>query len=341
MRSILTAALLAVAFPSLAAESAPANPQQTDADFPFVGEYLGSISSRENGVWKSTPIGLQVVALGEGRFEAVEYLGGLPGLGWNGHDKAVLPGRRDGRLVEIDAVPAGITLDGIVGRVGGGGSSAAVGTLRRINRASPTLGLHPPKEATVLFDGRNCDLFSNATLSEDRLLCVGAETKDAYSDFTLHVEYRAPYMPVAKSQSRANSGVYLQRRYEVQILDSFGQPAEFNSAASVYRTKPADLNMCFPPLTWQTYDIRFQAAKFSDGEKIADARLTVWHNGVKVHDDYELPDKTGAGRPEGPDPLPILLQDHGSPVHFRNVWLVDHIRHPDVDATPKIVQPPS
>ncbi|HEX6987627.1 MAG TPA: DUF1080 domain-containing protein, partial [Planctomycetaceae bacterium] len=69
------------------------------------------------------------------------------------------------------------------------------------------------------------------------------------------------------------------------------------------------------------------------------ARLTVWHNGVKIHDDYELPSKTGAGRPEGPDPLPILFQDHGNPVRFRNVWLVDHTQHPDVDATPKIGPP--
>ena len=339
MRSIaVVLVLLFIAVPASAADSGDAvsDNSKTDADFPFVGEYIGSVTSRNNGEWKSTRIGLQVVAVGNGQFEAVEFLGGLPGLGWNGRDKAVLPGRRDGDVVRIDAVPVGISLDGIVGRIGTSRSSAAFGTVRRINRASPTLGLRPPAEATVLFDGKNNDCFSNAKLTEDNLLCAGAETADAFSDFTLHVEFRLPYMPVAKKQGRANSGVYLQRRYEVQILDSFGKPAEYNTAASIYRTKPADLNMSFPPLVWQTYDIRFRPAKYSDGIKTANARLTVWHNGVKVHNDVELTGKTGNGKPEGPNPLPTLLQNHGNPVHFRNVWLVDHVRHPDVDATPKI-----
>jgi hypothetical protein len=113
----------------------------------------------------------------------------------------------------------------------------------------------------------------------------------------------------------------------------------FNSAASLYRTKPADMNMSFPPLTWQTYDIRFRPAKFEAGQKVAAARVTVWHNGVKVQDDYEIPNKTGAGKPEGPDPLPILFQDHGNPVRFRNVWILDNAAHPKVDATPKIGPP--
>src|SRR5690606_36937770 len=122
----------------------------------------------------------------------------------------------------------------------------------------------------------------------------------------------------------------------VQILDSFGLPPAFNGAASVYRTRPADVNMSFPPRVWQTFDIRFQPATFSDGVKTSNAQLTVLHNGVKVHDAYELPNKTGAGREEGPNPLPILFQDHGNPVRFRNLWLVDHTRYPNVDAMPKI-----
>jgi hypothetical protein len=113
-----------------------------------------------------------------------------------------------------------------------------------------------------------------------------------------------------------------QRRYEVQILDSFGLRPQFNDGASMYRTKAPDLNMVFPPLQWQTYDIYFTAARFDDeGNRIAQARITVLYNGIKVHDNYQLPNKTGAGQPEGPNPLPILLQDHGNPVVFRNVWI--------------------
>jgi hypothetical protein len=341
MRALAVVALMSVVSSATAADTADAEVDRaTEAvDLPFVGEYRGTVDTLAGGVWRSTPIGLQVVARGDGTFEAVEYLGGLPGDGWNGRDRAVLPGRRDGDVVRIDAVPVGITLDGYVGTVGTNGSSPARGTLRRINRASPTLGLRPPREAVVLFDGRDTGCLVKPKLTDDGLLCPGTETKDTFQDFTLHVEFQLPFMPVARDQGRANSGVYLQRRYEVQILDSFGLTPAFNSAASIYRTKPADVNMCLPPLAWQTYDIRFRPATFADGVKTDNARLTVWHNGVKVHDAYELPNKTGAGRAEGPDPLPILFQDHGNPVRFRNIWLVDHTQHPNVDATPKIGPP--
>jgi hypothetical protein len=81
--------------------------------------------------------------------------------------------------------------------------------------------------------------------------------------------------------------------------------------------------MCLPPLTWQTYDIYFTAPRFdAEGKKTADARLTVWHNGVLIHNNVEVPNKTGGGAAEGPDPRPIKLQDHGNPVNFRNIWIV-------------------
>jgi hypothetical protein len=342
MRSMLAVALILVTSNAFAADaSAPAtDPSQAGPDFGFVGEYMGAVTVLDGNVWRTVPIGLQVVALGDGRFTATEYLNGLPGAGWNRRDRAVLPGHREGNVVHIDAVPADIILDGVVGRVGTPGVTPAVGVLHRINRASPTLGMRPPRGATVLFAGQNAQQLKNATISNDGLLTQGAETVESYSDFTMHVEYRVPFMPVSKDQGRGNSGVYLQRRYEVQILDSFGQEPAFNTAASIYRTKPADVNMAFPPLAWQTYDIRFRPAQFADGVKVANARVTVWHNGGKVHDNYEIPNKTGAGKPEGPDPLPILLQDHKDPVRFRNVWIVDHTKHPDVDATPKIAPLP-
>ena len=317
---------------------AATSPAEADADFPFVGEYLGTVHALEGGRWTATPIGLQVTGLGGGQFEAVEYYGGLPGAGWNGRLKAVLPGHRDGGTVQIDALPVGIQLNGYTGHVGTARQAPAYGTLRRINRASPTLGLRPPAQATVLFDGRGTGQFEKATLSPEGLLTQGALTKDAWSDFTLHLEFRLPYMPAARDQGRANSGVYLQQRYEIQILEWFGFDPVFNSSAAVYRTKPADLNMSFPPLTWQTYDIRFQAAQFDAGRKVADARVTVWHNGVKVQDNFAIPTKTGAGKPEGPQPLPILLQDHGNPVRFRNIWILDNAQYPQIDATPHVVR---
>jgi hypothetical protein len=142
-------------------------------------------------------------------------------------------------------------------------------------------------------------------------------------DFRLHLEFRLPFMPYATGQGRGNSGVYIQRRYEVQILDSFGLEGVANECGGLYRQQPPDVNMCLPPLTWQTYDIWFTAARFDgEGNKTANARITVLHNGVPIHNDYEVVAKTGAGRPEAPEPMPILLQDHGNPVRFQNVWIV-------------------
>jgi hypothetical protein len=148
-------------------------------------------------------------------------------------------------------------------------------------------------------------------------------TKRDFTDFKMHLEFKIPQMPPnVKGQGRGNSGVYIQRRYEVQILDSFGLEPKENDCASLYRFKAPDKNACKLPGRWQSYDIVFHAAKFDGNRKTENAHITVWHNGVLVHDDAELENKTGAGRPEGPNPGPILLQDHGNEVCFRNIWIV-------------------
>ena len=150
-------------------------------------------------------------------------------------------------------------------------------------------------------------------------------TKEKYGDFQLHVEFNLAESPeAAKGQGRSNSGVYIQRRYEVQILDSMtDDPPKNNGCASIYTRKAPDKNVGKKPGEWQTYDITFRAARFDGaGKKTESARITVVWNGVKVHDDYEIKNKTGAGKPEGPEPGPILLQDHGAKVKFRNLWIL-------------------
>jgi hypothetical protein len=130
-------------------------------------------------------------------------------------------------------------------------------------------------------------------------------------------------MPEAEGQHRGNSGVYLQERYEVQILDSFGQPSTIDGCGALYKQRRPDVNMCLAPGVWQTLDLDFRAPRYdAQGNKRSNARITVLHNGVVIHHVVELPTKTGAGRSEGPDPRPILLQSHDSEVVFRNIWII-------------------
>ncbi|MZD03503.1 DUF1080 domain-containing protein [Streptomyces sp. SID5785] len=152
--------------------------------------------------------------------------------------------------------------------------------------------------------------------------CGDLRTKEAYQDFSLHVEFRVPLLPDdVTGQNRGNSGVYLQERYEVQILDSYGDTTlDNNEAGAIYLQKAPDVNAATAPETWQTYDITFRAARFdADGAKTADARVTVVWNGKKVHDDVAIDGPTGSGAPEGPAAGAVRLQDHGNKVRFRNL----------------------
>jgi hypothetical protein len=202
---------------------------------------------------------------------------------------------------------------------------------------------HPPKveietagsgDAIMLFGGSD---FSHWKAGSDRDIewkLVGDAmkivpksgsivTKRSFSDFKLHAEFKTPQLPPdVKGESRGNSGIYIQRRYEVQILDSYGMKPKNNECGSLYKFRAPDKNVCRMPGRWQSYDIIFHAAKFERSTKVKNARITVWHNGVLIHNDVDVPNKTGSGQAEGPDPGPIRLQEHGSEVSFRNIWIV-------------------
>lgn len=141
----------------------------------------------------------------------------------------------------------------------------------------------------------------------------------------MHIEFRTPFKPLARGQARGNSGVYLQSRYELQVLDSFGLSGENNECGGIYQIAKPSVNMCYPPLSWQTYDIEFKAAKFDEsGKKVQNARTTIKHNGVVIHDDLELKSGTPGRHPEGQTDDGLYLQGHGNPVVYRNIWVVKH-----------------
>ncbi len=150
-------------------------------------------------------------------------------------------------------------------------------------------------------------------------------TEESYRDFRMHVEFNINVVKDAKDpESDGNSGVYIQRRYEIQILNSFGVPEpdyKPSYCGSIYRQKKPDRLVCKKAGEWQSYDIAFRAARFENSKKTENARITVYQNGELIHDDYSITGKTGAGEKEGPEPRPIMLQGHHNPVCFRNVWI--------------------
>lgn len=160
-------------------------------------------------------------------------------------------------------------------------------------------------------------------------------TKENYRDFQLHVEFCVNRAEKPKDlEADGNSGIYIQKRYELQIHNSHGIAEKDYTAAfggSIYKLKKPDRLVGKPPGEWQTYDIVFRAARFDGDKKTEDARITVYQNGERIHDDFLIPRKTGAGQAEGPEPGPVKFQGHHNPVKFRNVW----IRRLDLDGPAK------
>ena len=292
-----------------------------DPAFKIQGEYSGEVKSPDgSGTFK---VGAQVIALGDGKFHATAYPGGLPGDGWDQANRFETDGELKDGLVTFPSDQArGEIKDGVLRVYLPSGDLLA--EVPKTERKSPTLGAKSPAGAVVLFDGTSAAQFEPGKMTDDGLLIAGATSKQKFGNCTLHVEFQLPFMPAATGQGRGNSGVYLQGRYEVQMLDSFGLKGEDNECGGIYSIKAPDVNMCLPPLAWQTYDIDYTAATFADGKKTKNATITVRHNGEVIHKDVELPKATTAAPvPEGPEPGPLYLQDHGNPVRYRNIWIVE------------------
>ena len=309
-------------------------------DFKYQGEYLGA------------GIGCQAIALGKGAFQLVLYPGGLPGAGWDGKGKSLISGKliQNGVVLEpsvgprkylhseaetfsptrkvppVGHIPYSGSIDGEVLTLLGANSKKL--QLKKTVRKSPTLGLEPPEEAIVLFDGSNKEEWDGGRLdAKTRFLNTDGKdilSKRKFNDYLLHLEFMLPFRPLARGQGRGNSGLYHVDMYENQILDSFGSDGIHNECGGIYSIKDSAVNACFPPLTWQTYDVEFTNAKSHDGKKIKDARITVRLNGILIHENFDIPRKTGGARsePEGTSG-PIKLQGHGNPLQFRNIWIIE------------------
>ena len=194
----------------------------------------------------------------------------------------------------------------------------------------------PPKGAIVLFDGKDASSWTHYDgkpikwkIADGAMAVVpktgNIRTKRTFGDQRLHVEFKCPLMPKAKGQGRGNSGAYLQGLYEIQVLDSYGiaKPGKGDCGA-LYDSYPPCKNACLPPDQWQSYDITFRAPKFDKAGKIVkQGRITCVHNGIKVIDDKALKGPTRAHMKWDPtQPGPLMLQDHGNVVAYRNIWVM-------------------
>ena len=286
---------------------------QENPDFIIQGEYG---VAKEGQKWA-----VQVVALGGGKFDAYLLEDGFPGLGYTREKQKVkMSGTAESLASSDKKFTAKISEDQIEVIKEG----SAIGSFQKVFRSSDTLGKAPVEGAIILFDGSNADAWENGKVVDGLLANNDPKTKQKFQDYHLHLEFRTPFKPEARGQARGNSGVYHQHRYETQVLDAFGLEGQDNETGGIYKVAKPIVNMCLPPLTWQTYDVDFTAARYSEsGEKTANARMTVKLNGVLIHDDVEIPNKTGGGRDEGPEPGPIYLQSHGNPVFYKNIWIVE------------------
>ena len=165
----------------------------------------------------------------------------------------------------------------------------------------------------------NGELTASTKIRGDSML-----TPMAHQDMLMYVEFNCNDRDDTGVENTGNSGVYIQQRYELQIQNAYGIPEkDFKRTygGSIYQMKKPDALVSKPAGQWQTYVIVFRAPRWDGDNKTENARITVYHNGVLIHDDYEMKRKTGAGRKESPDMRPTRLQGHSNPVRFRNVWI--------------------
>ena len=303
---------------------------------PFMGDWQGSLKTKDG----QQEVVAQVFPLGKGSYQANI----LKQFDTRTPPVAVLDGKiTEGKLVLVQrdatdpktAWAGTITDDAFVGNSAEGAEMRFA--MKKIVRLSPTLGAKPPKGAIVLLGPETRDL--STVWQKDKggpcgwkLLPEGVMevvpkagsiiTKQQFKSHRLHLEFRTTYQPENRGQKRGNSGLYFQGRYEVQVLDSYGLEGKDNDCGGIYSISKARVNMCAPPMQWQTYDATLQTAVMDGGKVVKPARITVLHNGVKIHEDMELSHATTAALFKTIATAGgLYLQDHGNPVQYRNIWV--------------------
>jgi len=327
--------LLVIALTSPALLAAPPAKAPAVAADAIMGEYEGKLvldGKEHTGL-------AQVIAEGDGKYRAVLMTGLWQPAKKDKQVRIELTGQASGTKVALKGTAGTQAWTGAL--VGGktlsaaseDGKGAFAGTFRV--RTSPTLEAKPPKGAIVLLPYKpgTPPPLTEWTNKTWKPLDTGAMEVGKRNTFStrkfgsikLHIEFRCPFEPKKRGQGRGNSGTYLQQRYEVQVLDSFGLKSGMGDCGAIYGVAITGTNASLPPLAWQTYDIEFHAAKLdADGKVVRKPTMTVRHNGILTHEKQELPGHTRAAAARGfTQADALMLQDHGNKVQYRNVWVVE------------------
>jgi len=324
--------------------SKPSSLEAKQAADAFLGDWQGRWGKPGQA---GGPIAAQVIPRGGGKYR----VNIVPEFDKPVRPLAVVEATAAGGVLRFDQAGWGGRAE--AGRLTGTGrheGKARSFEMKKVTRLSPRLGAKPPEGAIVLFDGTGFDHWE-ANRGDPKAIpwkladgCAriwpplvkhafgtAIRTKKAYPNFQMHLEFRLPLLAGDTGQTRANSGVIIEEFefYEVQILDSYGLAGGNQECGSIYGRAAPKVNMCAPPLQWQSYDITYRAPRFDASGKLTQpARLTVDHNGKRIHDNLALPFRDRAlkarlARPGSRKPGRITLQHHGDVVEFRNMWLLE------------------
>lgn len=206
--------------------------------------------------------------------------------------------------------------------------------MERTYNKPESIGAKPPEGAVVLFDGKSAEKFTQGDGKPAKWEVVDGAlrikpgsgsivSKDKFDNQQLHIEFRTPFLPLMRGQGRGNSGVYVGGNFEIQVLDSFGEEPKDNEAGGIYKVSVPKENASLPPGEWQAYDITYFAPKTDASGKVTEpGEITVVYNGTPIHEKLAVTGPTAGGI--GTDigkPNPLMLQDHGNLVEFRNIWI--------------------